>query len=326
MDYLFYLFVVLFFIAVTLLLEGLLLWWNTTRGPEAQRVARRVRLMSASAGKGENDDSSLLKKRLLADAPALAKALLQLPRVHQIDRLLEQSGLSWTVSRFLGFSLICLVAGFFLSGMILQVFLFQLVVSVPAAFLPLMYVLRKRLQRLQKFEEQLPEALDLIGRALRAGHAFPSALKMIGDEMPDPSAAEFKTAFDEVNFGISMQTALSNLAVRVPSMDLRYFVIAVLIQRETGGNLSEILGNISTIIRDRLKLLGQVRVLSAEGKMSAWILGLLPFCTALVINLINPKFISVLWEDPAGQRLMAVAGGMIIIGIIWMRKVIRIHV
>lgn len=325
MDYLFYLFVVLVFVAVTLLLEGGLLWWNTTRGPEAQRIAKRIRLMSAGSQRG-GEDPSLLKKRLLAEAPGLAKVLLQVPRVHQIDRLLEQSGLSWTVSRFFGLSLVLLAAGFYVARLLSLPLLFQILAGLLAGFLPLWQVLRQRAKRLKKFEEQLPEALDLIGRALRAGHAFPSALKMVGEEMSDPIASEFRIAFDEVNFGISMQAALGNLAVRVPSLDLRYFVIAVLIQRETGGNLSEILTNISTIIRDRLKLLGKVRVLSAEGRMSAWILGLLPFGTASVIYLINPKFIGVLWSDPIGLRLMGMAGVMIIIGLFWMRKVIRIHV
>lgn len=325
MDYLFYFFIVLIFIAVTLLAEGLLVWWNTTRGAEAQRIARRIRLMSAGSHKGD-DEPLLLKKRLLAEAPALAKALLQLPRVHKIDRLLEQSGLPWTVGRFLGLSSLCFVAGFVVTRIVTPALLVQLFVAVLMAFVPLFYVLRKRQQRLEKFEEQLPEALDLIGRALRAGHAFPSALKMVGDEMPDPIANEFRIAFDEVNYGISMQSALTNLAVRVPSMDLRYFVIAVLIQRETGGNLSEILDNISTIIRDRLKLIGKIRVLSAEGRMSAWILGLLPFVTASAIFLINPGFIAVLWHDTAGQKLIAAALVMMLIGFFWMRKIIRIHV
>lgn len=325
MDYLFYLFIVFIFIAVTLLAEGILIWWNTTRGPEAQRIARRIRLMSAGAHKGD-DEPLLLKKRLLAEAPALAKALLQVPRVHQVDRLLEQSGLPWTVGRFFGLSLICFVAGFVVARVLSPVLAFQIFVALAAAFLPFFYVLRKRQQRLEKFEEQLPEALDLIGRALRAGHAFPSALKMVGDEMPDPIAIEFRVAFDEVNYGISMQAALTNLAVRVPSMDLRYFVIAVLIQRETGGNLSEILNNISTIIRERLKLLGKVRVLATEGRMSAWILGLLPFVTASVIFLINPGFIRVLWLDSAGQKLIAAALVMMLIGFFWMRKIIRIHI
>ncbi len=325
MDYLFYLFIVLIFIAVTLLAEALLIWWNTTRGPEAQRIARRIRLMSAGAHKGD-DQPLLLKQRLLAEAPALAKVLLQVPRVHQIDRLLEQSGLPWTVGRFLALSAVAFVVGFVVGRILSPALLFPLIVASAVASLPFFYVLRRRQKRLEKFEEQLPEALDLIGRALRAGHAFPSALKMVGDEMSDPIANEFRIAFDEVNYGISMQAALTNLAVRVPSMDLRYFVIAVLIQRETGGNLSEILGNISTIIRDRLKLLGKIRVLSAEGRLSAWILGLLPFATGFIIYLINPTFIGVLWTDSIGQRFIAGAVVMMLVGLVWMRKIIRIHV
>ena len=165
-----------------------------------------------------------------------------------------------------------------------------------------------------------------MGRALRAGHAFPTALKMVGDEMNDPLASEFRAAFDEVNFGIAMPDALMNLATRVPSTDLRYFVIAVLIQRETGGNLSELLTSISAIIRDRIKLMGQVRVLSAEGKMSAWVLSLLPFGAALMIQLTNPQFLEVLYTDPAGRKMLAGAGVMMVLGILAMRKIIRIRV
>ncbi len=326
MDYLFDLFIVLVFVAVTLLLEGVLLWWNTTRGAEAQRVARRVRLMSAGGSLDGGGESSLLKTRLLAETPVLARVLLQVPRVHALDRLLEQSGISWTVARFLGWVGAALLAGFLLARFVYPVLFFDLAIACAAATLPFFHVLRRRDKRLRKFEEQLPEALDLMGRALRAGHAFPSALKMVGDEMAEPISQEFKIAFDEVNFGIALPAALTNLAVRVPSMDLRYFVIAVLIHRETGGNLSEILSNISQIIRDRLMLLGKIRVLSAEGRLSAWILGLLPFCTAFVINLINPKFMAVLWIDPVGQKLLAFAGLMVIFGLLWMRKIIRIHV
>ncbi|QEL63561.1 pilus assembly protein TadB [Oryzomicrobium terrae] len=326
MDYLYYFFLLFLFLAVTLLLEGALTWWNTTRGTEAQRISKRVRLMSAGAHAGTGDDLSILKKRLLAEAPGLAKLLLQIPRVHQIDRLLEQSGLPWTVSRFLGYSLLWVAIGLAIGWALHLPMLLWLGVGVACGFVPLMHVLRRRDKRIQRIEEQLPDALDLIGRALRAGHAFPSALKMVGEEMPDPIAGEFRTTFDEVNYGFSMQVALTNLATRVPNMDLRYFVIAVLIQRETGGNLAELLGNISTIIRDRLKLLGKIRVLSAEGRLSAWILGLLPFVTAAIINFVNPDFLKVLWTDPTGLKLVGMAAVMIVFGIVWMRKIIHIHV
>ena len=131
-----------------------------------------------------------------------------------------------------------------------------------------------------KIERQLPDALDLMTRALRAGHAFSSALKMAGEEMAEPIAGEFRTVHDEVNFGVSLEQALTHLSERVPLTDLRYFVVAVLIQRDSGGNLTEILGNLSQLIRERLKLLAKVKVLSSEGRMSAWILGLMPFFLA----------------------------------------------
>jgi tight adherence protein B len=192
--------------------------------------------------------------------------------------------------------------------------------------IPILYVSRAKSKRLIKIDMQLPDALDLIGRALRAGHAFPTAIKMVGDEMRDPIADEFRIAFDEVNFGISMSEALMNLATRVPSTDVRYFVIAVMIQRETGGNLAELLGNISTIIRERIKLLGQVRVLSAEGKMSAWVLGLLPFGAASVIQLTNPDFLKVLYTDPAGQKMIMAALFLMACGVFLMRRIIKIRV
>ncbi|MBZ0093767.1 MAG: type II secretion system F family protein, partial [Sulfuricella sp.] len=159
-----------------------------------------------------------------------------------------------------------------------------------------------------------------------AGHAFSGALKMVGDEMPEPVAGEFRITFDELNYGISLQDALQNMATRVPSDDLRYFVIAVLIQRETGGNLTELLDSISALIRARLKLMGTIRVLSAEGRLSAWILGLLPFIMAVVLNIINPKFMSVLWIDPTGLKVVWIMLVMMVVGVFWMRRVIRIHV
>jgi tight adherence protein B len=325
MDYLYYATGILVFLAVVLLIEGMYLTWNSAKGPEAERVARRLRMMSAGGHAG-GDSHSMIKQRMLSETPMFQRLLLQMPRVSQVDRLLEQSGMTWTVSDLVVLSLISpvLVGGLLLFlrlplFIILPVMLFSIAI-------PLLVVLRAKNKRLTKVDTQLPDALDLIGRALRAGHAFPTAMKMVGDEMNAPIADEFKATFDEVNFGISMNDALMNLATRVPSTDLRYFVIAVLIQRETGGNLAELLDNISKIIRERLKLLGQIRVLSAEGKMSAWVLGLLPFVTALLIQLTNPEFLAVLYTDPAGRKMVATALVMMFLGVLAMRKIIRIRV
>ena len=325
MDYLYYATGILVFLAVVLLIEGIYLTWNSAKGPEAERVARRLRMMSAGAHAG-GESQSMIKQRLLSETPLLQRLLLQVPRVTQLDRLLEQSGLSWTVSDLIVLSLMApVVAGGL--GLWLRVPLLVLLpLMLLAAGLPLLLVQNAKSKRLQKVDLQLPDALDLIGRALRAGHAFPTAMKMVGDEMREPIADEFRTTFDEVNFGISMNDALMNLATRVPSTDLRYFVIAVLIQRETGGNLAELLDNISKIVRDRIKLLGQIRVLSAEGKMSAWVLGLLPFAAALMIQLTNPSFLKILYTDPAGRKMVATAIVMMIIGVFAMRRIIKIRV
>lgn len=323
MDSLYFVFATLIFIAVVLLIEGAYLTWNAVKGPEAERMNKRLRVMSAGhAGKAV----SITKKRVLSSSPALQRLLSTIPRAAVLDRLLMQSGKSWSVAQFLAVSLglafgAAMVAAWFAMPLLLQV-----AVGAGVALLPLHVVVRARSKRMNRIETQLPDALDLMSRALRAGHAFPTALKMVGDEMKDPLAGEFAIAFDEVNFGVSMPDALMNLANRVPSTDLRYFVIAVLIQRDTGGNLSELLDNIGKIIRDRIKLLGHIRVLSAEGKMSAWVLGLLPFGAASMIQLTNPKFLEVLYTDPAGQKMIAVALFMMAVGALAMRKIIRIRV
>lgn len=325
MDIVFYLFGTAIFIAVVLMLEGAYLSWNARRGPEARRLERRLQAMSAG-GHHSDADLSILKQRLLSESPGLQQLLLRVPRVQSLDKLLVQSGVAMSVAKFCGMTLACLVTGFLVSAFFPIPVLFALLTGLVCSVLPLFYVLRVRRKRLNRIEQQLPDAVDLMGRALRAGHAFPNAVKMVGDEMADPIGREFRILFDEVNYGIAMQDALLNLANRIPSMDLKYLVIAVLIQRETGGNLAELLDNISGIIRARLKLLGTIRVLSAEGRMSAWVLGLLPFATAFVLHLVNPGFMSLLLTDPAGNRMLYSVVGLMFLGMLWMRKIIRIRV
>lgn len=319
-----YLFLVLVFLAVVLLIEGAYVWWSDVRGPEARRVERRLRLMSAGAH--EDQHVSVMKQRLLSSSPGVQQLLLRVPRIHMVDRLLEQSGLPWSVAQYLLFTVALGVGALLLTTLVSTHPLVLAFVTVAAALAPLTIVFRARHRRMLRIEKQLPDALDLMSRALRAGHAFPSALKMVGDEMSEPIATEFGAAFDEVNFGISMQDALMNLATRVPSNELKYFVVAVLIQRTTGGNLAELLDQIAAIMRARQKLLGTIRVLSADGKLSAWILCLLPFVLACVIFLLNPGFLSTLWTDPAGTVVVGVALVLMVIGIFWMRSVIRIHI
>ena len=179
---------------------------------------------------------------------------------------------------------------------------------------------------MEKFERQLPEALDVVARALRAGHAFSGALKMVADEMDDPIGAEFDKTLNEINFGVAVPEALKNLARRIDSLDLKFFVICVVIQRETGGNLAEILESIARIIRERFKLHGRIRILATEGKFSAIILASLPFFVALVLSLVNPRYIGVLLKDPLGRMLAGFGLFLMIVGILSMRKLVAIKV
>lgn len=324
MDFLYYLFVVLGFFAVVLFLEGVFLTWNAYKGPEKTRIAKRLQAISAGGSHGQG--ATLAKQRLLAQTPELQKLLLSIPRVHLLDRLLLQSGLDLTVAAFLGLTAILAFVGFVVAMFLALPLLLMIIVTVVAGTLPLIFVVSAKNKRMTVIENQLPDALDLMGRAMRAGHAFPSALRMVGNEMAEPIASEFRTVFEEINYGISTQEALINLGKRVPSTDLSYFVIAVLIQHETGGNLSELLGNISTIIRDRLKLMGTIRVLSAEGKLSAWILTLLPFVLGATLQIVNPGFLNVLWTDPMGLKMTITALSMMVLGIFAMSRIIKIRV
>jgi len=325
MDYAFTAFAVLLFAAVILMIEGAWLWWSATHGGGARRIAKRLRLMAAR-GEGGGERVTILKQRRYTQWPELERRLRQLPQLALLDRLLMQAGVAWSVAQFLGWSLALLAIGLLLPQLgqcplpgVLGALLVAL--AVPPGVL-----LRARSARMRRIEEQLPEAADFLGRALRAGHSFANVLQMVGEEMPEPIAGEFKAAYEEINYGVPMNEALHNLALRIPLTDLRYLVIAVLIQRESGGNLAEVLGNISRMIRARLKLMGQVRVMSAEGRMSAWILGALPFAITLVMSLVNPNYISVLWTDPMGIKLLWYAGLAGLLGIMWMRSVIRIRV
>ena len=292
-DKLYPLALLLIFVAVFAAMEGFYLWWNSTRGPEKRRIEKRLRML-ATGGNGEPAEMSVLKRRLNSNGPALERLMAAIPRLSRIDDFLLQCGTDWTLANFLLYTGSFAALGFFGTLLASRPLELALMLALAAGTLPTAYLIRRRQQRLKRFESLLPEALDLIGRSLRAGHALPSALQMAGNEMPDPLGAEFRQTFNEINFGNSAQDALQNLARRVPSTDLGFFVIAVLIQRESGGDLSEILANISSIIRERLKLFGKVQALSAEGRFSGVVLMMLPFGTAIMLYLMDPEFMSLL--------------------------------
>jgi tight adherence protein B len=312
------------FVAIVFALEGVYMLWNDRRGPEVQRLERRVRMVSA----GRHGQAALkfLKRRHGGELPWLDRQLLRLPRISQLDRLIEQAGMEFGIGR-LAAIMLALALGVLLLALLFRVALFPaLLCALLVAALPPVWVVWKREKRMTAIEEQMPDAIDLIARAMRAGHAFSSAIQMVGEESPEPLAGEFRIVHEEINFGLAVDEAFRNLATRVPSDDMRFFVIAVLLQRETGGNLTEVLGNIGKLVRDRFKLLGKVRVLAAEGKLSAWILALMPVGIAAIVNVLNPTFMSLLWKDPVGLNLIYTCLVLFVIGVFWMWRLIKIRV
>lgn len=321
----YYIFIVLGFLAVVLLLEGLYLTWNAYSGPQARHIARRLVSLSAEQG-GSEAARDLLKHRSLSRVGWVERMLLQVPRIQVVDRLLVQSGLPYSVAGVLLVTVLAYGATFLLFLYANLGLKLALIGAVPVGAAPLLFIISQRQKRIDKIDGQLPDAIDLIGRALRAGHAFQGAVQMVANEGPEPVASEFRVTFDEINFGVPLQDAMLNLATRVPSTDLRYFVIAVLIHRDTGGNLAELLDNISRLMRERIKLKGSIAVLAAEGKLSAWILGLLPFVMAALLNVANPGFMKILFTDPQGRQVLATALVLMAFGVIWLWRLTKIRV
>lgn len=315
---------VLVFVAVLLLIESGYIFWQSRHGPEARRLGRRMR---AAAGHDEIiAETQLLKERASSDGSLLDRIAHGASWGRTLDRMLEQAGLQWTVGRLLLLCIVSAAAALVVISVAFPASGMASLAGIVAGSAPLGYVFHCRDRRLRALERQLPEALDLIVRGLRAGHALSSTLKMAGEELPDPISSEFRALHDEVTFGVSLQQALSNMAERIPSTDMRYFVVSILIQRESGGNLTEILGNLSRLIRERLKLLGRVRVLSAEGRLSAVILVIMPFALAGIMTLMNYEFMSRLWTDPMGITLTKVMLVLMVVGVLMLRKIVRIRV
>lgn len=325
MNLLYFGFAMLVFIAVAFTVEALWQWWFSTQSRAARKFSHRIRSLG-----GKDADSthrvSLLKERRFADSDKLHTFLRQFSAAESIDIHLQQAGSTSNVGRLIVTCAAAFGGGLLLGLMLLPSLLTALAVALLCGLIPLLIVSRQRARRLNQIQLQLPEVADLIARSLRAGHALPSTLQMVADEMPEPICSEFRLVSDEVNYGLGMHSAMQRLADRVPIDDLRFLVISVLIQRETGGNLAELMQNMAKLIRERLKLLGQVKALSAEGRLSGWILFLLPIVMALLLALINPTYISKLIDDPAGQVLLGIAAVQMLLGGLWMRSIVNLRV
>jgi tight adherence protein B len=243
-----------------------------------------------------------------------------------LGTLIDQSGVRTSPGVVILGSAAC---GVVLGGLALMVARYPAAAAVGAAVgvcAPTLYLLRQRAVRMRRFEELFPEALDLLSRAVKAGHAFQTAMNMAAEELPDPVGPEFRKTFDQQNFGLPLRDALNAMSERVPIIDVKFFVTAVLIQRETGGNLSEILDNLSHVVRERFKVLRQVRVHTAHGRFTGWVLLALPAGLAIVLSFINPEHMDLLFRESMGRMMLAAAIVMQTIGFFWIKRVIKIEV
>jgi tight adherence protein B len=296
------------------------------RSARARLLRDRLAAVHKAAERQPGEELALLRDEMLSEIPALDNLLRRSERVSNLQSMLSQADLDIRAGNML---LLCGASGFGVGIVALFVggsAVFGWAGLLLGSFLPYSYASYRRGKRFQKFEELFPEAIDTLARAVRAGHAFTTALELIANEVADPIASEFRKLFEEQKFGLPVRDALINLTERIPLVDVKFFVTAVMLQRETGGNLAEILDNLSYVIRERFKIMRQVRVYTAQGRLTMMLLMGLPPIIVVVMLVMNPSFIRPLFTDPMGHTL--VVGGIILqtLGYFVIRRVIRIQV
>ena len=312
------------FLAVALVALGIAYFWYRHFSPDA--AAKDKRLAEIQDRRGINPDERLVMTSLLGKG-AISKYLRgKLPAIGALDLLLIRAGSRQQSEQILTLSAILAALALLLALGLGAGALIAVVAAAVLGALPIFVIQQRAQSRVAKFESQLPEALDFLARALRAGHSLTAAIGMVGDEVAAPTGPEFKTTFDQISFGVPFADALNNLTLRVGGKDLDFFVIAIVIQRETGGNLTELLASLARTIRERMKLKGKVRVLSAEGRFSGVMLGSVPFVLGGILSVLNPDYMSVLWTTETGQKMVATGILMLVLGFAWMWKLIQIKV
>jgi len=300
----------------------------TTQGTDAKRARLQKRLAEALLHSAHTEDMEvvLARNELMSEIPWLNRSLVRVQAALQLKRMLDQADLHITPSRLIMFSALAGMLAALAASVISVSILLILAAGVLAAAVPFVHVWWKRKKRFDAFLELLPDALDLMSRALSAGHAFSEALHMVSAEMPEPIATEFRKTYEEQNLGLSLKLALENLMQRIPLLDLRMCVTAVLIQRETGGNLAEILEKVAYTIRERFRILGDLKTLTTSSRMSAWLLCGLPIFVSIAITVMNPEYMAVLWKDQRGHYLIATALFLQVTGMLIVRKILRIKI
>jgi len=304
------------------------LYLITSRASEDKRQLLKERLADAirASAHSLDEDVQLARQELMSEIPWVNRLLLKLQITSRIKEIIDQADSNITVMRLVLFSLTAGVLAFLAVIMIEPSYALAALFAIIATSVPFLHILAKRRKRLNKFLQLLPDALDLMSRGLSAGHAFTEALQMVATEMPEPISMEFRKTYEEQNLGLSLKLALENMVQRVPLLDLRMCVTAVMIQRETGGNLSELLEKVAHTIRERFRIMEDLKTMTLSSRWSAWLLCGLPIFLAVYVTFMNPGYMDVMWHDQRGHWLLAIAGIMQVLGILMVKKIMKIRI
>jgi tight adherence protein B len=317
-------FLVMVFVSVFLLVYSFVV---PVFGAERQAAKRlRKRLREIALRDKRHSAAAMLRERYLRELSPLERWLEALPGMERLALFIEQSGRQTAAYRLVVAAAAFAVGAGWLAFVLLHQPLLAMLAAAGAFMAPFFRISSQRSKRMARFEEQLPEALDVMVRALKAGHPFSGTLQLVAEEMDDPIAKEFGITFADINYGLDVKQAFMNMLERIPNITLMTLVTAVVVQRETGGNLAETLSKISGVIRGRFRFNRRVKTLSSEGRMSAWILAMIPFFLFVVIMVTTPSYLPVLLQEPAGLKIVAVSFFLQVVGILWIRRIIRIEV
>lgn len=313
------------FITILFFMQSLYYLYQDQRMRAPKKVSRRLRAVLETGGGEGEAITPLIKSRLMSEIPGLNRILSRIRPMKKLQELLDRADLDWTSGRFLLTVLFLAQMTWIAADFFIERALIPKALALVAGALPFLMIYRKIRLREKAFERQLPDLLDLMGRSIRAGHSLSGAIRFAGEESPEPAGVEFARVFDEINFGVDMATALQNLARRVNCADLRYLIAAIMIQMETGGNLTELLDRLAHLIRERFKLIGQTRALTAQSRFSGYILSGIPIAMAGILYLIQPEYLLTLLKDPTGIKVVCIALGLQVIGFWVIRHMVNME-
>jgi tight adherence protein B len=317
--------VLMFLVGVGAVMGGYALAVRLPAILEARRLNQRLADLSAPIAT-EGGEANLVKRAAAGPLPMIDKLMTDSKAGHGLSKLIDQSGVNTTPSAIIVISLALGLVAALVASASVAVPLVPLAAFAAGAAIPTIYLKFKKSRRMARFEEQFPEALDLLSRALRAGHAFQTAMGMVADDLKEPVGPEFRKTFDQQNFGLPLRDALFQLADRIPLMDVRFFTTAVLIQRDTGGNLAEILDNLAHVVRERFRIRREIRTKTAHGRFTGLVLLALPAGLGVILTIINPEHMDLLFNHRIGHQLIGAAIVMQIIGFLWIRKILDLEV